>query len=75
MPPSRTAPTATVMRSPGTHGETTHPKPEAASTNVRTMVFDWAMLPVPRSAVAAPNTQNMIASTLASPAWRTPAMM
>ena len=75
MPPSSTAPTATVISSPGTHGETSSPKPEAASTKVRTMVFDWAMLPVPRSAVAAPKTQNMIASTFAIPGDLTPAMM
>ena len=63
------------MSSPGTHGETAHPNPAAASTKVRTMVFDWAMLPVPRSAVAAPKTQNMSASTFAIPGDLTPAMM
>jgi hypothetical protein len=62
MPPRRTRPTAAVIISPGTHVGTVTPKiTRAASTNVRATVFDCAMLPVPRSAAAAPKNANMYA--------------
>ncbi len=59
MPPSSTAPTATVMMRPGTHRGTSRPNTvRDASTNVRATVFDWAMLPVPKSAVHVPKNAN-----------------
>ena len=63
MPPSSTRPTATVMSSPGTQSGTSTPAiVRAASAKVRATVFDWAMLPVPNSAVQAPKNANTPAS-------------
>ena len=47
----------------------------AASAKVRATVFDWAMFPVPNSAVAAPKNANMHASALPAPACGTPRVM
>ena len=46
-----------------------------ASTNVRATVFDCAMLPVPKSAAAAPKKAKSMASTFATDLLGTPRVM
>ena len=65
-----------LIRRPGTSSGTSSPvKSRAASAKVRATVFDWAMLPVPNSAVAAPKKANMYASAFPTPACGTPRVM
>ena len=76
IPPSRTRPTAALIRRPGIQTETSTPaRSRAASAKVRAMVFDCAMLPVPKSAVAAPKKANMYASAFPAAALGTPRVM
>ena len=65
-----------LISRPGTSSGTSSPvRSRAASLNVRATVFDWAMFPVPNSAVAAPKKANMHARALPAAACGTPRVM